>query len=77
MPAYLVTIQYRERTYELHSGRTPTMYSGSFVVVADGEAEARAHATAEFRRIEALSGVGWRRDVESLSVHREGGPDSR
>ena len=69
---FVVTIAYREPTFELHGGRGPTLYSGTFVVVAETEDDAVRVALGEFRRLEALSWVGWSRDVESLSVARSG-----
>jgi hypothetical protein len=70
--SFVVTIAFREPTFELHGGRRPTLYSGSFVVVAESEEDAVRLALAEFRRLEALSWVGWSRHVESLSVARSG-----
>jgi hypothetical protein len=69
---FIVTIAYREPTFELHIGRGPTLYSGTFVVVSENEDDAVALALSEFRRVEALSWVGWSRAVESLSVAQDG-----
>ena len=41
---------------------------GTFVVFARTEEAAAGDAVQEFRRIEALSGVGWPREIESVSV---------
>ncbi len=65
---YVVSIDFREPTYEQHTRGGPKMRRGTFVVFASTEDEAVLHATYEFRRIEALSGVGWSRDIESVSV---------
>ena len=65
---YVVTIGYREPAFDRHCGSGPRARQGSFVVFADGVDTAARKALAEFRRIEALSWVGWSRDVESVSV---------
>lgn len=69
--SFVVTIAYQELTFELHGGRGPTLYSCTFIVVAETEDDAARLALQEFRRIEALSWVGWSRDVRSLSVVEE------
>ena len=69
---YLVTIFYREPTYELEVGRKASPYRWRFddIDVAS-EPEAVAEATRRFREIERLSGVGWQRDVLDVAVtHR-------
>ncbi len=65
---YVVTIAYREPTFERYAGIGPQLRKGTFVLFAETEEAAAIGAVYEFRRIEALSGVGWSRDVESVSV---------
>lgn len=65
---YVVTIGYREPIFEQYHGTGPQHFEGSFVVLAESESGASHQALAEFRRIEAFSGVGWARDIESVSV---------
>ncbi len=65
---YVVTIEYREPTFERHAGIEPRPRRGTFVVFAETEEAAAVGGVYEFRRIEALSGVGWSRDVVSVSV---------
>jgi hypothetical protein len=65
---YLVSIDFREPTFELHTGSEPQLRRGTFVVFASTEDAAAQGAMYEFRRVEALSRVGWSRDIESVSV---------
>jgi hypothetical protein len=65
---YVVTIDFREPTFERHTASGPQTRRGTFIVRASNEDDAIRSATYEFRRIEALSGVGWSRDIESVFV---------
>jgi len=62
MQRYLVTIHYREPTYEQHTGRGPRPYRGTFAVDAPHEDAAVARAREAFRRWSEASGVSWVRE---------------
>ena len=66
---FAVTIRYREPTYELQTGRVRE-YSSCFVIYAPEEQEAAGHAVARFKHIEALSSVGWTREIVQVEVRR-------
>jgi hypothetical protein len=65
---YVVSIDFREPTFERHTGSGPRTRRGTFVIFASTEDAAAQGAVYEFRHIESLSGVGWSRDIESISV---------
>lgn len=64
----LVEIWYREPSYELRNGEKAEPYRWRFRVHASSEADAIRIALAEFRQIEAISSVGWARDVVDVAV---------
>ena len=65
---YLVTIYYREPTYERYHGAKEKPYHWTYRVRAKGEKSARDGALMEFREMARLSNVGWGREVESVEV---------
>lgn len=64
----IVDIAYREPSYETRHGIKPEPYRWRYVVEADSLDRATRLALDEFRRMEALSSVGWRRDIVSIDV---------
>lgn len=68
MRQLLVDILYREPSYEDRHGRRETPYRWRYRVEAFSEAHATQLALDEFRRIEAMSSVGWARDVVEICV---------
>lgn len=60
---FLVTIHYREPTYEKKMGRGPKSYKWTFSIKAQDEETAKSKAVAEFKQTTALSWVGWGREV--------------
>ncbi|MGI5863849.1 MAG: hypothetical protein ACOX6T_17585 [Myxococcales bacterium] len=68
-PTFAVTILYREPTYELQTGRVRE-YSSCFIVHAADERQAAGHAVARFKLFEALSNVGWAREIVRVEVSR-------
>jgi 1,2-phenylacetyl-CoA epoxidase PaaB subunit len=68
MRQLLVEIRYREPSYEERHGRRESPYRWRYRVDAANEAHATQLALDEFRRIEAISSVGWARDVVEIRV---------
>lgn len=68
MRQLLVEIRYREPSYEERHGRRELPYRWRYRVDAVSEAHATELALGEFRRIEAMSSVGWTRDVVEICV---------
>ena len=68
MQRYLVTIHYREPTYEQHVGRGPKVYRGSFAVEASHVDAAVARAREAFRAWSQASSVSWVREEVAVSV---------
>jgi hypothetical protein len=69
---YEVTIRYREPTYEKAVGPKAEPYRWTYEMVADDEVDARKRALGEFREMERLSSVGWRREIEAIDVRQRG-----
>ncbi len=65
---FLVQIRYREPSYERRHGSKPEPYRARFTVAASDETEACRLAMSEFRHVEALSSVGWRREVVNIAA---------
>ncbi len=68
--AFLVRIEYREPTYELVRSLKPTAYSWTYRVLGRSREHAEQLALAEFRRMAALSSVGWVREIVGISAKR-------
>jgi hypothetical protein len=66
---YVVRIVYREPEYAQRSG-TNRSYSGRFIVRARSLQAALAEAKARFDEVAAQSGVGWVREIETISGRR-------
>ena len=64
---FTVVIKYREPTYALRLGEERE-YSATFVVGAEDPDQARARGVARFEQFQALSGVGWTREIVSVEV---------
>lgn len=64
---YVVQVTYREPTYAEASG-TERDYTWSWRIEAGSEDDARQEALAEFRKMQALSSVGWIREVVRTRV---------
>jgi hypothetical protein len=67
---YLVTIEYREPTYELRAGAKPRPYGWTYEIVAADESAARESALEEFRWVTRASSVGWIREVVGVTVRQ-------
>ena len=67
---FLVEVQYREPTYELHAGAKTAPYSWRYRISAGDEDEARRGALGQFYALAALSSVGWVREVVGVTVQR-------
>lgn len=67
---FIVEIRYREKSREtwVETARLP--YKWRFRSETTDEQTAVANAVAEFRRIQAMSSVGWSRDIVSVQVVR-------
>lgn len=65
---YLVTISYREPTYEEQQGREPKVYQHRIRVRAGSTEEAAATARTLFAQAQKDSGVGWIREITNISV---------
>ena len=65
---FVVTILYREPTWEARFGRRARPCGGAFEVDAPDALTALATALVEFKQLEASSFTGWIRDIESVSV---------
>ena len=68
---YLVTIEYREPTYELRTGPRERPYDWTYEIVASDEAAARESALREFWWVTRASNVGWIREVVGVTVRRD------
>ncbi len=66
--SFRVRIFYREPTYELSRGARRAPYSGTFVVEARDESEAKQGAIDEFNAIAKQSSVGWVREILEVCV---------
>ncbi|MFW6089826.1 MAG: hypothetical protein ACODAB_08735 [Gemmatimonadota bacterium] len=65
---YVVTLVYREPTYEAARGHGPTSYRGSFRVEAASAHDAELEARRRFEAWARRSSVGWVREVERAEV---------
>lgn len=65
---FIVEIQYREPGYELRHGARDEPFRFRYRINASGEDSAKWYALEEFRRISAMSSVGWIRDVVGVDV---------
>lgn len=68
--AFLVRIEYREPTYELVRNLKPRVYSWTCRVHGRSCEHAEQLGLAEFRRMAALSSVGWVREIVGISARR-------
>ena len=68
MSGFLVTIRYREPTYELQTGVTRTPYKWTYRIEAITAALAKEIAIGQFHAVAALSSVGWVREVVSVDA---------
>jgi len=66
---YLVRLDYREPSLELHTQVERPPFTWTYRVVARTEEAAIANGLAQFREMEALSSVGWGREI--CGVHAE------
>lgn len=60
---FLVTVVYREPTYEAYAGKPPTFYRWTFAVDSADERGAKDEALRRFHVMERLSRVSWVREV--------------
>ena len=65
---FLIRIFYREPTYARRAGAQDTSYRWTYKIMADSEEQAKWMATAEFRKMERLSSVGWSREIAEIAV---------
>jgi hypothetical protein len=65
---FVVEIFYRELSYETRHGRKDAPYRWRFRAHASSPSVAIGAAVAEFRRMEALSSVGWTREIMDIQV---------
>ena len=65
---FLVEIRYREPTYETRHGTRTEPYRWRYRVAAASEKLAVRLAVDEFRRMEAISAVGWSRDIVAVEA---------
>jgi hypothetical protein len=65
---YLVTVYYREPTYELFSGAKAEPYHWTFEVEADDVEAAKRESLRQFRELASVSSVGWIRRIVSVRV---------
>jgi len=63
---YIVTIYFREPTYEFKAGPKAEPYSTSYRIQAENKDEAERLALEAFRLQERSSHVSWIRDVEKV-----------
>jgi hypothetical protein len=68
---YLVTIEYREPTYELRVGPKTRPFGWTYEIVAADESSARESALREFWWVTRASSVGWVREVVGVHVRRD------
>lgn len=69
MAQYLVRIDFREPTYELEHAPRAEPYTWTVnELEAKDEDEARRVAVSRFHHLASLSGVGWVREIERVSV---------
>lgn len=66
LSTYIVTIFYREPSYELRAGIKEEPYSGSYRIQAGSQEESERLALEQFRRQENGSQVSWTRVVEKV-----------
>lgn len=67
---FIVELDYREPGYEARYGAREEPYRFRYRIYATTEEAAIRRAAAEFRRITAMSGVGWARDVVAVRCRR-------
>ena len=65
---FLVEIRYREPTFETRHGVRTEPYRWRYRIEAASEKVAVRLAVDEFRRMEAISAVGWRRDIVAIET---------
>lgn len=65
---FLVELRYREPSYEARNGAREEPYRFRYRIQASSGEVAVSQALQEFRRITAMSGVGWARDVVGCEV---------
>lgn len=65
---FIVEVQYREPGYEARTGARDEPFRFRYRITACNETQARWFALDEFRRISALSSVGWIRDIVGVDV---------
>lgn len=65
---FLIELRYREPSYEARDGARDEPYRFRYRIEASSEEVAVWQAMQEFRRISAMSGVGWARDVVGCDV---------
>jgi hypothetical protein len=63
---YIITVSFREPTYELRAGAKSEPYSAFYRIKARSKEEAERLAMEEFRRMEKNSRVSWTRVVEKI-----------
>ncbi|MFW6197705.1 MAG: hypothetical protein ACOC5B_02460, partial [Myxococcota bacterium] len=68
---YVVTLVYREPTYEAARRRGPTSYRGSFRVEARSPHDAELEARRQFEAWARRSSVSWVREVERVEVRED------
>lgn len=69
MAQFFVRIDFREPTYELEHERRAEPYTWTLQgLEAKDEDEARRVAVSRFNHLASLSGVGWVREIERVSV---------
>jgi hypothetical protein len=77
---FLVTVTYREPSYELRAGAKPKPFVASFRISAETGEEAERLAVEEFQRQEQSSFVSWSRVIEKVesapAPRGEGGAES-
>ena len=71
MPKFLVTVFYREPTYEQRVGDKAEPYRWTYRIAASTDRLAERAALAEFRRVASRSGSGWIRRVVRVDVRSD------
>ncbi len=70
MARFVVTVSYREPTWEARFGARAHPCGGAFEVEAPDALTALATALVEFRQLEVTSFTGWIRDIVAASVQQ-------